>query len=307
MRLIDHTLPLPPPALSGARTALWMPRASLSGLVRACIVRDTRGAGLDTAQRFNFFPFSPACSLVWYVEGDAELIEFGHPPTLDSPRMPLPSRIVFCGPFTRPFVTWNPGEIRALVIMLLPDALAHLTGIDPGAYLNRVVPAAELFDDDWMAMCHAVLAAPDDTTAMAHADAFLDPLWQRRRPDAASPVRLWSDWSHNLAMRAANSGIGRSLRQVERRVKQWSGLPMRELRGMSRSERAFFDAMLAEQSGSVNWSDVASGAGYTDQSHLCRQTLRLTGFPAEELRRRIMTDETFWIYRLWGLTEDGQG
>jgi AraC-like DNA-binding protein len=121
--------------------------------------------------------------------------------------------------------------------------------------------------------------APDDEARVALMDEFLTPLWRQVRPDAASPVRVYADWSRNLALRASVSGWGRSLRQVERRIKQWTGQPLRELRGMGRSEQAFFDAVVAGRSGEVNWSDVASSSGYADQSHLCRQSRRVTGFP----------------------------
>lgn len=39
--------------------------------------------------------------------------------------------------------------------------------------------------------------------------------------------------------------------------------------------------------------------GYADQSHLSRETRRITGFPPGELRRRIIEDESFWVYRIW--------
>ena len=99
------------------------------------------------------------------------------------------------------------------------------------------------------------------------------------------------------------AGLGRSLRQVERRIKQWTGLPLRELKGLGKLERAFFETIQAVENGTDNWSDVAEQAGYTDQSHLCRQTRRLTGFAPEELRRRIAEDEGFWCYRVWGFQE----
>jgi len=106
------------------------------------------------------------------------------------------------------------------------------------------------------------------------------------------------DWARALAMRAAVSGVGRSLRQAERRVKGWTGLPMRELRGMGRAEQAFFRTV-TDGEGAVNWADIAADTGYADQSHLSRETRRITGFPPGELRRRIVEDESFWVYRIW--------
>lgn len=289
--------------LSAAQSNLWLPRAALSPCVRAVLSRDTRGVTLSDEQRYNHFPATPACSLVWYLGGQAEVFHPGYPAKENSLRRPLPDKICFCGPFNRPVISRNPGPMHAMMVMFMPDALSLLTGIDPGAYINRIVPAEEVLDASWMAMCRAVESASDDDCRVRMIESFLYPLWQQTRPDAASPSRVFSDWSQSLAMRAALSGWGRSLRQVERRIKQWTGQSLRELRGLSRSEQAFFDAVVAGKSGQVNWSEVASNAGYADQSHLCRQTRRITGFPPEELRRRIFADETFWAYRLWGFTE----
>ena len=130
-------------------------------------------------------------------------------------------------------------------------------------------------------------------------EAFLLPRWQAARRPAAVPglLRL-QDWAQGLALRAASSGTGRSLRQAERRIKGWTGLPMRELRGLGRAEQAFFRT-LAQGDEPVRWTDVAADTGYADQSHLCRETRRVTGFAPAELRQRIAEDESFWIYRIW--------
>lgn len=294
------------PSYSAARSNLWLPRASLSSLVRAVVSRDTRGVPLAARDRYNHFPASPVCSITWYFSGEVDMVLPGYGAHEDSPRERVTTRIIVTGPFTRPVLTSNPGEIHGMMLMLLPDAVAHLTGIEPAALVNQVVPAEQVLDGEWMAMCRAVDAEPDDEAKVQLIDQFLDPLWKARRPASSLPARLYGDWSQNLAMRAATSGLGKSLRQVERRIKQWSGQPLRELRGVSRSEQVFFDALVAQRSGSVNWSEVADKNGYSDQSHLCRQTLKITGFPPEELRRRIFEDESFWVYRLWGFSEGQQ-
>jgi AraC-like DNA-binding protein len=90
------------------------------------------------------------------------------------------------------------------------------------------------------------------------------------------------------------------MRQTERRIKQWAGLPMRELKGISRAEQAFFESLaVAEAGGTPQWSAVAQSNGYADQSHLCRDTRRITGFAPQELYQRIANDEAFWVYRIW--------
>lgn len=47
------------------------------------------------------------------------------------------------------------------------------------------------------------------------------------------------------------------------------------------------------------YTDSRMRCHYANQSHLCRETRRLTGFSPDELRRRIHGDEGFWLYRLW--------
>jgi AraC-like DNA-binding protein len=82
-------------------------------------------------------------------------------------------------------------------------------------------------------------------------------------------------------------------------VKAWAGLPLRELRAASRAEAAFLQVAATQHDPGFEWAGVAADAGYADQSHLCRETRRLTGFSPEDLRRRMETDEAFWAYRVW--------
>jgi AraC-like DNA-binding protein len=185
------------------------------------------------------------------------------------------------------------------MLMLLPDAVQALTGLNAADWVNRFEPLPPAFAAEWHALSHAVLAAPHDEARVALIEEFLSSRWRSARPPTPAPGLLRiQDWSHALAMRAASSGIGRSVRQAERRIKGWAGLPMRELRGLGRAEQAFFRT-LSSSDANVRWTDVAAESGYSDQSHLCRETRRVTGFAPDELRRRIAQDESFWIYRVW--------
>ena len=293
--------PAQPPAapLSAAINRLWLPRPALSGSVRGVMTRSTLGLNLTDAQRFNHFPATPLCSIGWVFEGSTELLPAQAPARLDQPRAALPSRITFAGPFTRPSITWNPGPAHGMMLMLMPDALHRLTGLDLTPWLNRVTTLDEALPADWVRMADAVLALPDDAARVAHIEDFLAPRWAAVRPTLPLQVHRYQDWAQALALRAASSGPGRSLRQVERRIKQWAGQPMRELRGMGRAERAFFEAMAQAEAGPPRWAEVADASGCADQSHLCRETRRVTGFSPDELNQRIAEDECFWSYRLW--------
>lgn len=293
---------MPPPAVpfSLAVNRLWHPRLSLASCVRAVLSRNTLGVNLDDAQRFNHFPASPLCSISWWFEGCSELLDdSGSAVTPCSTRRALPMRIAFGGPFTRPSASWNPGPVHGMMLMLLPDAVHQLTGVDPEAHLDRLVDVRDVLPAPWVGLCEAVLAVRDDDARVQLMQDFIDPLWQAERPRLALDGHRYLDWARGLAQRAALSASGRSLRQVERRIKQWAGQPMRELLGVGRAERAFFEALAAEGDGRLSWADVAAQSGYADQSHLVRATRRITGFSPEELRRHITEDEAFWAYRLW--------
>lgn len=281
-------------ARNRAPVQLWLPRLSLSQCVRAVVSRSTLGIGgaWPASWHHNHFPASPLCTLAWFFRGHTELLHPGQPPE----RLPP---ISLSGPFTAPTQSRNAPEGHAMMLMLLPDAVQALTGLDPAALVNRCVPAEAVLGAEWLAMAGAVRSDPDDATRVARIEAFLAPRWQALRPGAANPGPLHvQDWAQGLALRAGASGMGRSLRAAERRIKGWTGLPMRELRGLGRAEQAFFRT-LADGDGPVRWAEVAADAGYADQSHLCRETRRVTGFAPAQLRRHIEQDESFWIYRVW--------
>jgi AraC-like DNA-binding protein len=276
-------------------TRLWLPPLALAGCVRAVMLRDTRGRTLDAVQRENYFPATPLVSLFWWTEGSSEWLAtpgFSVPPP---ERRHAP--VLFGGPFTLPSHTRNPGEMSAFKLLMLPDAFTALTGIALERHVNRIVDACELLPADWCDWARAMSAAADDGARLQLLEAFLLPRWQALGTER--PGHRYAAWTEALAVRAATSAAGRSLRQLERRIKAWAGVPMRELRAVSRAETAFYAVAAAQDPPGFNWADIAAEADYADQSHLCRETRRLTGFSPEELRRRMQAEEAFWAYRLW--------
>ena len=282
---------------------LWLPRASLSACLRGTMVRSTLGYTLTDEQRINRFPATPLCSLSWWFEGGSEALVADRPnalPGLHSRRETYPGRWVLTGPHTRPSTSYCATPTHGMMVMFMPDALHLLTGLEPAALTNRMVDAQTVLPRDWIAMCEAVQHQPDDAARMDCLEAFLEPRWQACRPAQSLQVQRYGDWAVHLAQRATLSAPGRSLRQLERRIKRWAGLPLRELRGFGKAEKAFFDILAADATlDCVKWADVAVDAGYSDQSHLCRISRRITGFSPQALYEGILRDETFWAYRLW--------
>ena len=281
---------------------LWQPRASLMACLRGAMVRSTLGAALSDEQRINHFPATPLCSLSWWFEGSSVVLQGERPGlsgALTGTHLTMPGRWVLTGPQTRPGASWCPGPVHAMMVLLMPDALHLMTGLEPSNLIDRFVDAATVLPPAWIAMCQQVQDAPDDAQRMERLESFLEPRWQACRPVLPLQAQRYTDWSLHLAQRAATSAPGRSLRQLERRIKRWSGLPLRELRGMGRAEQAFFRVAQAQMEGSVHWAHIAADSGYADQSHLCRETRRITGFSPEALRDGIARHESFWAYRLW--------
>lgn len=283
-----------PAIAASTHNALMAPSLSLASCVRAYLTRSTVAADLRPEQRYNHFPASPWCSITWLLQGESECLRRG-----DARISEFLPTVSFIGPHTVPVVSFNPGPVRSFMAILIPQALQAMAGIDLADLVNCAVPLDTVFNAPWQAMAQAVLQAPDDASRVCLVNAFLEPRWAALRSDVMPRLDRSRYWIEGLALQAATSGAGKSQRQAERRIKQWAGLPLRDLRRMARGEDSFHQARLTAASDIPNWVDIAADSGYADQSHLCRETRRITGLSPTELKKAIEEDESFWLYRLW--------
>lgn len=289
----------PVAAPTSTHSALIAPGLALSSCVRAYITRSTVGAELRPDQRYNHLPATPLCGIYWLLHGEGNIIRRGDRQVHE--RVPPLS---FAGPHTLPTVSFNPGPVRCFTLGLMPHALQALTGVSMADYVDRVVPLHEVLDPSWQTLAQTVLTAPDDAERVRLIEAFLTPRWSPLSHATVPRVDRVRDWSEALALRAATSGAGRSVRQMERRIKQWAGLSLRELRRMGRAEASFLQARADPATADLprsmpDWVGIAADTGYADQSHLCRESRRVTGLSPTELTKAVQEDEGFWLYRLW--------
>ena len=170
-------------------------------------------------------------------------------------------------------------------------------------FTGRVVAAEEVLPSPILEPCRKLFDAVSHEglgRALSALEDQIELRWASMRPAESRPTRRLKDWSRSLASRAAFSGPGRSSRRIARRIRSWTGLSERDLRGLGHAEQLYRELHEAAGNGGINWAEVAAAAGFADQAHMIRQMRRSSGFTPEQLRQKARSDEAFWGYRLLG-------
>ena len=273
------------------RTRVVTPERTLASCVRAFVVRDTVGQNLGRIDRLSYFPAVPTVAITWFIKGEISWVRN----LREQQEIQLSDNLVFSGPFTEPTLTYNPGEVRGIICMFFPDAFYRLTGVSPADWVNKVVPVGDVLNKEWCDFTSEILHAECDESAIGMVHSFLEPRWEQFRSGKKYSFR-YEDWVNSLGLRLYQSGVGRSIRQFERRVKKNTGLPIRELKNIARAEKLFFNAREGRE---LNWSDVSHESGYSDQPHMSRSVRKASGFSPARLRKLVNSEEAFWPYRIW--------
>ncbi|WP_162946676.1 helix-turn-helix domain-containing protein [Ruegeria sp. EL01] len=265
-----------------------MPPKALASCVAAAVLRDIRGAKLSDNDRFNYFPVTPLVTATYIIEGNLHLTALGVSiaDTKTKPKLPKFSITL---PQAQPIVSWSPADAFAVSVAFYPDAWAALADQPAKAQMPEFLMSAfQAFtphgdaDENWQSFC-----------------GFIAPRWTKRRhrdgvSDWTGSDRL-TDWSRHLFAKVALSSAGQSMRTFERYIRRWTG--------QSRQQIEFAVAMDAlhhrkTANPQLPLADLASDAGYADQSHMGRAVRRSTGFSPARLNKMIETEEPFWCYRL---------
>lgn len=283
----------------------WLPPWSLMRCVRAVIWRSTIGMSLSGADLWGHYPAGPIVAINCLFEGTAESLSAGWAADPQAPRQSVPVLAV-TGPHSVPRNIFYGPEVDGVMVILYPDAWWALTGIAPQTLSNQLVDAHRVLPPVLLAVCQQMRQGGDVDSRVQTFFEGLQTLWKAQdheRLGAEIPSRQWpptiTPWMESMALRAAATGWGRSLRQSERRIKQWTGWSLRKLQGSARGEDAFFAVMEAMLEERLDWAQIALDNGFSDQSHFIRETRRITGFSPEALRHGFLNEEAFWIYRAW--------
>jgi hypothetical protein len=274
---------------------LHMMPSALQGAAVAVVCRDTRGAALESAQRLAHFPASPFVCRSWF-----QGMEAGRVSALDGRGTwhPFGAQVVVSGSQSVPLTTWAPTTGRGGMVCFAPDVASALLGVDLHAVHDRFVDARSVLASEWHPLLQALLDAPDDAATLG-ALQYLVPRW-RALQGPPSVREMGRQWVQRLAWRAHAWSRTHGERQVERRVKSFSGRSLREWQQLVRTEAVFFAAReRRDRDEPLEWAELAQDGGFADQAHMIRATRRITGFTPTEFARRFEEDESFWPYRLW--------
>lgn len=269
---------------------LYLPPQQLSACIFASIYRDTRGCALTDAQRINRFPASPLCTITWVLDGDIFL-------TGDDTSIP---KLSFSGPQSAPILSYSPNAIQALTIAFFPESWQVLTGIDVLTYKDKTVALSDIATPQVLSLFETMLQdIPLDDRRRVFEAALLVK-WKNSRTEPAYLSNTLQDWFQSVLVKTATSETGQGLRQIQRRLKNWTGQNKRELAAYARMETVFIEWFSARENPDLKLADFAFDAGISDQSHMGREVKRIVGLSPAELNKLIETDESFWFYRLMG-------
>ena len=267
---------------------LLLPPRDLSNCIAGCILRDTRGTKLSDVERLNYFPASPLFSITlalhWQLHVSDKISD------IDTLRhLPTAGKWMIERPKNAPFCSWSPGPVFALTIGFFPDAWQRLGGTLDGTSPSVIEPALQLLEDE----------VPSSASPK-----YLPQFWQEmsavwhQTGDADwAGSQLLTDWVRHLSLKLAHSGSGRSLRSAQRRLQRWTGQNQKSLNMFAKIEKLH---RLSLEDPNASPAEIAADAGFSDQSHMGRSLKRMTGFSPASLNQRVLSEESFWCYRLLG-------
>lgn len=271
-------------------SAFFLPATALSSFAAGYILRDTRRLKLSKSERFNRFPASPLCSVSWVLDGEI---------VLAGTELPMP-KLSFSGPQPEPVLSYNPGSVYALTLAIYPEAWRRLTGKSPSAYMGQTIELETVVEPQLLSLFTDVFTGGSLENRIKTFERELIEQWAIARPHTLYFAPKIQDWLRSLVAQAATSSSGKSLRQLQRRVRTWTGQTQRELTAHARMESLFSLWINDRGKPQSSLAELAAESGFADQSHMGREVKRLIGLSPGNLNRLIDNDESFWFYRLMG-------
>lgn len=192
----------------------------------------------------------------------------------------------------------DPGTV-SLSVLFRPGMLQPALGLSAAALTARSVPLAELCGRERVAL---LLAAMDEERPLSdHVRLFQQFLLTVLRPRAGSGLgEAFVAAQHKIFFPvldiARYFGIGE--RQLERRIQQAFGLPLRDVRRLIRLGLTL-QRFLGRPVARGELARIAQEAGFYDQAHMHRELVEMLGLsPAALLEKIAGDDPAYWLYRI---------
>jgi AraC-like DNA-binding protein len=291
--IMNVSSPLPVPV-----NDLVRPRVDVSPFVRAFVLRDTRGCGLEGDRLLNRFPASSHCVITWFLEGGAELLS----KTGGQQGVVLADCIV-SGCLTQPLVSRNRGEVHSFMAVFYPDAFHALFGVDLGPLQNRCLPARDVLSPSAMTLVDAVFAAQSHCERQSIVERHvMEHMREHMREHGRHHLSAWlriRRMGSRISLGVASRVFGIGPRQLQRLAVRETGVNLQTLVRLKRGERSFLGAQRRHVAGlPPAWAEHALACDYADQSHMARECKAQTGRTPAQLVRDVWREEADWIYRL---------
>lgn len=187
------------------------------------------------------------------------------------------------GPRTGPMVETLAAGATVVGVRVRPGAAWPALGVPASDLVDRVITADQLWGAAAFELAERVAGAGSPLDAVRHLGDHVGGRAARGGdldPIAAEAVRRLMPWrAHDIGTLSATLFL--SERQLRRRVRTATGLAPKTLHRLLRfqgfvalAQRALADGQVPS---SVGLASLAAAAGYADQPHLTRESLRLAG------------------------------
>lgn len=270
---------------------LLLPHKELSNLIFAAIIRDTRGLNLNDIDRYNFFPATPFYTITWVIEGELfNVIE-----NENTTKQAFP-KIFINGPKPYPRISWSAGDICAITLCFFPDAWQKLTNMHPEEVTSNFTPIDKIEDKNLALLFGRMLEFDDNNIIFETLQKELIPYWKEQRQDGGKSINYIKDWAAHIFAKTAVSHAGKSVRQIQRHIKNLTGQTRRDIENFIKLEELFAKAINSYPDNSL--ADLSFYSGFSDQSHMGRMVKKMLGKSPAAIDELIATDERYWVYRL---------
>ena len=240
----------------------------------------------------SHIPAAISPSVMCFIKGKASLLQ------ADGNYLDAPDFFLF-GPFKHAIRTRYSAGTVCISVCFRPGILHQASGIYPDKIVDQAIPLEDLFDKEQVQLFRQRLSSCDsvEEQAAAFQQLMLQILNLKKRSGMGEAfLRAQNKLFFPLADISSFFGIGQ--RQLERRVVEAFGMPIRDVRRFSR----YGYSMLHMIANPTSWGDltrIAQEFGYYDQAHMHRDYIELTGTPPSLLLQKIASDDpAYWLYRI---------